>query len=56
MDDAFKYAEQAKIETEADYGYTGRDGTCHAKGGVTEVKGFTDVKTKSADALKAAVA
>jgi len=56
MDDAFKYAEGAMIETEADYGYTGRNGTCHAKGGVTEVKSFSDVKTKSADALKAAVA
>jgi len=56
MDDAFKYAEGTKIETESDYGYTGRDGTCHAKGGVTTVKSFVDVKTKSADALKAAVA
>jgi len=56
MDDAFKYAEGTAIETEADYGYTGRNGTCHAKGGVTEVKSFSDVKTKSADALKAAVA
>jgi len=56
MDDAFKYAEQAKIETEAAYGYTGRNGTCHASGGVTEVKSFADVTPKSADALKAAVA
>merc|ERR1719272_223279 len=44
------------IETETSYGYTGRDGTCHSAGGVTEVKGFKDVTTKSADALKAAVA
>ena len=56
MDDAFKYAEQASIDTEGAYPYTGRDGTCHAKGGVTTVKSFVDVKTKSADALKAAVA
>jgi len=56
MDDAFKYAEGVAIDTEADYGYTGRNGTCHAKAGVTEVKSFSDVKTKSADALKAAVA
>jgi len=56
MDDAFKYAEGAMIETETAYGYTGRDGTCHSSGGVTEVKSFSDVKTKSADALKAAVA
>ena len=56
MDDAFKYAEQAKIETETDYGYTGRDGPCHSAGGVTEVKSFKDVTPKSADALKAAVA
>ena len=56
MDDAFKYAEGAKIETEAAYGYTGRNGTCHSAGGVTEVKSFADVTTKSPDALKAAVA
>merc|ERR1712195_172944 len=56
MDDAFKYAEGVKIETETAYGYTGRNGTCHSSGGVTEVKSFADVKTKSADALKAAVA
>merc|ERR1712195_71023 len=56
MDDAFQYAEQAMIETETSYGYTGRDGTCHSAGGVTEVKGFKDVTTKSSDALKAAVA
>jgi len=56
MDDAFKYAEGVMIETETAYGYTGRNGTCHAAGGVTEVKSFKDVTTKSADALKAAVA
>jgi len=56
MDQAFTYAESTKIETEADYAYTGRDGTCHAAGGVTEVKGFKDVTTKSPSALQAAVA
>jgi C1A family cysteine protease len=56
MDDAFTYAEGVKIETETDYGYTGRNGTCHATGGVTEVKGFKDVTTKSAASLQAAVA
>merc|ERR1712100_43247 len=56
MDDAFKYAEGTAIDTETQYGYTGRDGTCHAKAGVTKVKSFVDVKTKSASSLKAAVA
>jgi C1A family cysteine protease len=56
MDDAFEYAETVKIETEAQYAYTGRDGTCHASGGVTEVKSFKDVTTKDPKALEAAVA
>jgi C1A family cysteine protease len=56
MDDAFKYAETTKIETESAYSYTGRDGTCHASGGVTTVSSFKDVATNDPEALQAAVA
>jgi len=56
MDDAFKYAEANKIETESDYPYEGKVGTCHAQGGVTTVKSYADVKTNSPLDLKAAVA
>jgi KDEL-tailed cysteine endopeptidase len=58
MDDAFTYLETNKAETEADYGYTAKDGTCayDAAKGVTLVTGFTDVTPNSADALRAAVA
>lgn len=55
MDDAFEYAETVKIETEAAYPYTARDGTCHAAGGVTEVKGYQDVAANSPTALQAAL-
>ena len=56
MDYAFKYAEGTKMETEAQYPYTGKDGTCHAQGGSVGVTSFTDVKPKSPSALAAAVA
>merc|ERR1712127_1082478 len=56
MDYAFTYAETTPIETEAQYPYKGRDGTCAAKGGVVEVKSFADVTPKSPSALQAAVA
>jgi C1A family cysteine protease len=56
MDDAFKYAEANKIETEANYPYTAKKDTCVAKGGVTTVKSFADVKTNTPLELKAAVA
>merc|ERR1719215_2566270 len=56
MDYAFTYAESTPIETEAQYPYKGRDGTCQAKGGVVEVKSFVDVTPKSPSALQAAVA
>merc|ERR1712167_141836 len=55
MDYAFKYVESHKIELESDYPYTGRDGSCHAKGGVAEVKTFTDVTPKSPEALATAL-
>jgi cathepsin L len=45
MDDAFQYLEQAKIESEADYPYTGRNGNCaySESKGLFEVTGYTDV-------------
>ena len=45
MDDAVKYAETTKIGTEADYGYTTKDGTCSydVTKGVAGYTGFTDV-------------
>lgn len=55
MDYAFKYAEATQMETEAQYPYTGRDGTCHAKGGALLVKDFKDVTPKSPKALMAAL-
>lgn len=56
MDYAFTYAESTAIETESQYPYTGRDGTCHAQGGSVTVKSFKDVTPKSAADLKAAAA
>jgi len=56
MDTAFKYAEANMIETEAQYPYTARDGTCHAKGGSVEVKDYHDVTVNDPTALQAAVA
>ena len=58
MDDAFKYAETNKIETEEAYPYKGMlHGDCKATGeGVTTVKGFQDVKQNDPDALMEAVA
>lgn len=56
MDDAFKYAEANKIETEENYPYKAKVETCVAKGGVTTVKSFADVKHNSPTDLKAAVA
>jgi len=42
MDYAFKYIETAPLETEADYPYTGQDGTCEYESskGVGKVAGF----------------
>ena len=56
MDYAFTYAETNMMETEAQYPYKGRQGTCQAAGGSVEVSDFTDVKPKSPSALAAAVA
>jgi len=55
MDQAFTYAEGVKMETESDYPYTGRDGTCHAQGGVAQLTNFTDVTPKDPEALAEAL-
>jgi cathepsin L len=58
MDYAFKYIESHKLETEADYGYTARDGSCSyvASKGVGAVASYKDVSRGSPSALKAAIA
>ena len=45
MDWAFKYAETHSLETEADYPYSARNGTCKAVAskGKVEVKTYADV-------------
>ena len=55
MDYAFTYAESTKMETESDYPYTGRDGSCSAKGGVANVSDFTDVTVNDPTALATAL-
>lgn len=56
MDQAFTYAKDNGINTEAEYPYKGRDGTCTAKATGVKVPNFADVKTNSPTQLKAAVA
>jgi len=54
MDKAFTYAETTAIETEADYPYTAKKGTCVADTSkeLVNVTSFSDVTPNSADALK----
>jgi len=58
MDFAFKYAEGTAMDTEASYGYTGRDGSCHNTTGspVAKVKSFQDVAQNDPVALRDALA
>jgi C1A family cysteine protease len=58
MDQAFTYIESNKLETEGDYPYTGKDGSCSfdSSKGVVGVKGYVDVPVKSTSQLLAAVA
>jgi C1A family cysteine protease len=57
MDYAFKYAEGTAMETEAQYPYTGRSGTCDSsKTGSITVTNFADVAQKSPSALATAAA
>lgn len=55
MDSAFTYVKDHKIETESAYPYTGRDGKCHAEGGIAEIKSFLDVTPKDPEALATAL-
>ena len=57
MDSAFNYAKAYKMETESDYPYTARDGSCSydASLGQVSVTGYTDVSTYSESQLKAAI-
>merc|ERR1712087_329163 len=56
MDYGFTYAENTGLETESQYPYTGRDGTCQSVSGGVTVKNFADVQANSPSQLKAAVA
>jgi len=58
MDNAFKYIEGKPLETESDYPYTARTGSCHyvASKGVGTVRSYTDVSHNSPSQLKAAIA
>lgn len=58
MDNAFKYAKANKIESESDYPYTGKGGSCaySASKGKVQLTGLTDVTPNSGSQLKAAVA
>jgi cathepsin L len=58
MDYAFNYIKSNPLETESDYPYTARDGSCsYVKSkGVGKVTGFNDVTPRSVDQLKAALA
>jgi len=58
MDNAFKYAKANKLETEADYPYTGKGATCGyvASKGKVSLSGLTDVTANSGSQLQAAVA
>lgn len=55
MDDAFKYWMKYGAETEADYGYTGKDGTCKYDAAKVKasITGYTDIVTNEV-ALKTA--
>jgi cathepsin L len=58
MDNAFKYAAAYKIESESDYPYTGRQGSCgySAAKGKVQLRSHADVKANSPSSLQAAVA
>jgi len=55
MDNAFRYVETNKLQTEDDYPYRARDGTCKHGTGVGSVSGLTDVTSGSPSQLKAAL-
>ena len=57
MDSAFQYTKSHPLESESDYAYLAKNGTCKyvQSKGVTSAVSFTDV-AKNSDQLKAAVA
>jgi len=58
MGGAFLYAEKNNMETEADYGYQAKDGTCHydASKGVVKVTKAYQVRANDEAALKSVIA
>ena len=58
MDNAFKYVKANKLESESDYPYTGKKGTCAyvSSKGKVQLSGLTDVTANSPSQLQAAVA
>ena len=57
MDNAFQYIEKTPLETESEYPYTARDGSCKSSGsGVGKVADYVDVSRGSPSQLKAAIA
>merc|ERR1711990_308327 len=57
MDQAFEYIKTHPLESESDYGYTARTGTCKydKSKGVGTVASYTDVTPNSPDQLRAAL-
>jgi C1A family cysteine protease len=54
MDYAFQYVEAKGISTEAEYPYTGYDGSCQKDNGSWKISGYTDVPAGSTSELKSA--
>lgn len=52
---SYKYAEHTSIETESDYPYTARDGTCHSHVGAAYVTSYASVAKNSYSAMMAAL-
>ena len=55
-DYAFSYAHSHPVTTEANYPYTGRDGTCRSVNGVVSVNSYTDVPRNNPQQLINAIA
>lgn len=56
MDNAFKYAINLGITTNAAYPYYGYPGPCRVKGGAFKISAYSDIQTGNCTALQAAVA
>jgi xylem cysteine proteinase len=56
MDTAFKYSTTNGLETEEEYSYSGKPGTCHADPKLGDkISSYKDVKPRNRDAMKAAL-